>query len=142
MTPLDRIDHQILAALSADARLSMTALGAQVHLSRTAVLARVQRLEAAGVIQGYHARLQWPEAVPGVSALLLLQFDTRPCAPVLDHLRGLPEVRRVWSLSGPHDAVAEVQARDLPALYALGDRLASGPYRMHVDTRLVLGGAG
>ena len=54
---LDRIDRRILAALQANARLTNQALSEQVSLSPSACLARVRRLELAGVIQGYHARL-------------------------------------------------------------------------------------
>ena len=54
---LDRIDRRILAALQANARLTNQALSEQVALSPSACLARVRRLELAGVIQGYHARL-------------------------------------------------------------------------------------
>ncbi len=54
---LDRIDRRILAALQADGRLTNQALSSQVALSPSACLARVRRLEKAGIIQGYHARL-------------------------------------------------------------------------------------
>lgn len=54
---LDRIDRRILAALQADARLTNQALSERVALSPSACLARVRRLERAGVIQGYHARV-------------------------------------------------------------------------------------
>jgi DNA-binding Lrp family transcriptional regulator len=54
---LDRIDRRILATLQANARLTNQALSEQVALSPSACLARVRRLEQAGVIQGYHARL-------------------------------------------------------------------------------------
>jgi len=54
---LDRIDRRILAALQADGRLTNQALSEQVALSPSACLARVRRLEQAGIIQGYHARL-------------------------------------------------------------------------------------
>ena len=42
---LDRIDRNIIAALSLDGRLSMSALAARVGLSKTPVQARLRRLE-------------------------------------------------------------------------------------------------
>ena len=54
MSRLDRIELRILEALHEDARLPMAGLARRVHLSRTASLARVQHLEAKGVIAGYH----------------------------------------------------------------------------------------
>jgi len=138
MGPLDRFDRKILELLSVDARLSMAELARRVHLSRTAVLARVKRLESDGVICGYRADVRWPGSETAVSALLLLQFTTRPCAPVLAYLSGQPEVRSVWSLSGFHDAMALVSVPDAPALSALADRLAASPYAMRVETRTIL----
>src|SRR5690606_9293877 len=55
--PLDRIDRRILAVLQADGRITNQALSEQVALSPSACLARVKRLERAGVIDGYMARL-------------------------------------------------------------------------------------
>ena len=54
---LDRIDRRILRALQAEGRLRNAALAQRVGLSESACLARVRNLEKAGVIQGYHARL-------------------------------------------------------------------------------------
>ena len=46
---LDRIDRNILAALSRDGRLSMAELATQVGVSKTPVQARVKRLEQEGI---------------------------------------------------------------------------------------------
>jgi Lrp/AsnC family transcriptional regulator, leucine-responsive regulatory protein len=65
---LDRIDRKLLSLLQADGRISNTDLAQQIGLSQSACLRRVQRLEAAGVIEGYgallnHAALGKPETV-------------------------------------------------------------------------------
>ena len=54
---LDRIDRRILDVLQRDGRLPMTELAQQVGLSTSPVTERVRRLERAGVITGYHARV-------------------------------------------------------------------------------------
>jgi DNA-binding Lrp family transcriptional regulator len=54
---LDRIDRRILVNLQAEGRLTNHELAKRVALSPSACLARVRRLEKAGVIEGYHARL-------------------------------------------------------------------------------------
>lgn len=138
MSPLDRIDLRILEVLQQDARLSMVELAGKVHLSRTAAMARVRQLEAAGIIAGYHAAIRWPNEERTLTAMLLLSFDARPCAPVLAFLRAQPEIRQVWSLSGQHDAIAEAVTTSTVALSALVDRLAGAPYGIRVDTRPVL----
>ena len=54
---MDKIDHSILCALQADARLSVTALAEQVALSATPVTRRIKALEADGTITGYTTRM-------------------------------------------------------------------------------------
>lgn len=54
---LDGTDVRVLIELQQDARLSLRELGRRVGLSAPAVTERVRRLEDAGVIQGYAARV-------------------------------------------------------------------------------------
>ncbi|HEV8192509.1 MAG TPA: Lrp/AsnC family transcriptional regulator, partial [Ktedonobacterales bacterium] len=55
--PLDSTDWSILRELQQDARLSYNELGRRVGLSAPAAAERVRRLESAGVITGYGARV-------------------------------------------------------------------------------------
>ena len=57
MPELDRIDRKILDALQRQGRLPLTELAHEVGLSTSPVTERVRRLERAGVITGYHARI-------------------------------------------------------------------------------------
>jgi len=54
---LDSTDWKILRELQRDARLSYNELGRRVGLSAPAVAERVRKLEDAGVITGYGARI-------------------------------------------------------------------------------------
>lgn len=56
-TELDRIDRHLLALVQAAGRTSYQELGDAVGLSAPAAYQRVRKLEAAGVITGYHARV-------------------------------------------------------------------------------------
>ena len=57
MFDLDHKDCQIIEALQADARQSLAALGKRIGLSQPAMSERVRKLEEAGVIEGYGARV-------------------------------------------------------------------------------------
>ena len=57
MHELDRIDRKILDILQREGRLSMTDLAERVGLSASPCTERVRRMERAGVITGYHARV-------------------------------------------------------------------------------------
>lgn len=54
---LDRIDRRIIGILQTDGRISWRELADRVHLAPSSVADRVRRLEQAGVIRGYSARL-------------------------------------------------------------------------------------
>jgi len=54
---MDRLDRKILFELQRDASLSMATLSERIGLSLSACHRRVKLLEAAGVIEGYMARL-------------------------------------------------------------------------------------
>lgn len=54
---MDKIDWKILAELEADGRLSFAELSERVGLSKSPCWARMRDLEAEGVIQGFHARV-------------------------------------------------------------------------------------
>ena len=59
---LDPISRRILQLLAADGRASYQAIADEVGLSRPAVMERVKRLEEAGFIRGYPARLDRTKA--------------------------------------------------------------------------------
>ena len=53
----DRIDRRIIDTLRTEGRISWKELADRVHLAPSSVADRVRRLEAAGVIGGYGARI-------------------------------------------------------------------------------------
>lgn len=55
---MDKLDHKILSGLQGDARISMADLAQTIGLSTSACHRRVKLLEEAGLIAGYHARLE------------------------------------------------------------------------------------
>ena len=74
---LDPINRLLLKELQADARLPIAELSRRVNLSAPAVAERVQRLERAGVIGGYHARVD-PRALGfPLAAIVRIRPTTR-----------------------------------------------------------------
>lgn len=54
---VDRIDRRIIDILREDGRISWKELADRVHLAPSSVADRVRRLETAGVIRGFQARI-------------------------------------------------------------------------------------
>ena len=113
---LDQIDRQILAALEADARLSFASLGEAVGLSKTPCWKRVQALEAAGAIRGYHAVLD-PAALDLDTAAFVqisVRFDMHEAFE--DAVRVHPMIVACHATVGDTDYLARILARDMADL--------------------------
>lgn len=85
---MDATDRRLLALLQADARLGYQELADAVGLSAPAVYQRVRKLEGAGVLAGYHARVD-----PAALGLGLVAFLRVRPGPEAD-LRGLEQAWR------------------------------------------------
>lgn len=70
MDNLSHADHRIIAGLQANAKASYQELGEAVGLSAPATFQRVRKLEAAGVITGYHARVDPAATGKGFAAFV------------------------------------------------------------------------
>ena len=66
---MDRIDANILACLTKDARMNASQISQQVNLSVSAVIERMKKMEASGLIKCYTAVLD--EAVAGIERIQL-----------------------------------------------------------------------
>ncbi|SOE01225.1 Lrp/AsnC family transcriptional regulator [Caenispirillum bisanense] len=113
---LDGYDIKILAALQEDARISNVALSERVALSPSQCSRRIARLEQAGLLLGYHARIE-PAAV-GLDVIALVTVSLKEHGEeavqafqraVLD----LPEVLECALTTGDADYLLRVAAPDL-----------------------------
>jgi DNA-binding Lrp family transcriptional regulator len=125
---LDRIDRRILAALQANARLTNQALSEQVFLSPSACLARVRRLEQAGVIQGYHARLD-PFAID-VGLVLYAEVTLQGHSPeelgrFEQAIKALPAVVEASHMTGAYDYLLKVVTADMAEWTKIAEELTS-----------------
>ena len=67
---LDAIDIHILATVQEYGRMSKTALAEKVNLSATPCWTRLNRLENAGIIRGYHAEIAF-ELIAKMTTVIL-----------------------------------------------------------------------
>jgi Lrp/AsnC family leucine-responsive transcriptional regulator len=130
---VDDIDRMILAALEADGRLSMRALGAQIHLSVPSTARRVQRLEESGVITGYGARIDRDRLGPRTHAYVECIMKSTRHAGFRTFLAGEPCVREVHRVAGPACYLLNVETPDAATLEAFLERLlAHANYRVSI----------
>lgn len=123
----DAIDERLIALLSTNARMTLTALARSVSLSRTAVQARIARLERDNIILGYRAVIGQRRDEEGLGAMLSIVFSQRPCHPIVAKFRHWPEIVHYYSVTGPVDAYVLVRVKDAQALAELVDRFSALP---------------
>jgi Lrp/AsnC family leucine-responsive transcriptional regulator len=107
---VDTVDRRIIAALRHNGRATYADLGRQVGLSASAVHERVGKLEAAGVITGYHAVVD-PAAV-GLEVTALIGIhptDTADDDEVAAALGALREVESCYAVAGDEAFVVKVR---------------------------------
>lgn len=138
---LDRTDFEILRLLQKNVRLSNKELAAKAGLAPSTCLLRVQKLRASGVLLGAHAVVA-PEALGiGLQALVSVKLKehSRPrVASFRRYAGGLREVVAVYHVSGAHDFLVHVAARDASHLRDLAmDLFTVRPEVAQIETSLV-----
>jgi DNA-binding Lrp family transcriptional regulator len=112
--PLDKIDQKILEVLRVEGRISYRELSERVNLTPRPCQARVERLEAMGVIQGYRAVIKTPSAGKTVViAQIALADHGRSQGPFEAEMRRNPAVLDCWLVSGSFDFLVRLAFDDL-----------------------------
>lgn len=113
---IDSTAWRIIELLQANARLSYAEIGRQVGLSTPAVIERIQKMETAGIITGYHAAIDAKKIGVGVLAFIRLQTTTRWYAAVKDLAENCPEIRECYHVTGTDSFVMKIAVESIEAL--------------------------
>jgi DNA-binding Lrp family transcriptional regulator len=116
---VDATDARILDALQADAKLTNVELAARVHLSPSPCLARVRRLEEAGLISKYVALLDPRKLGLSVSVFIQIRLEKqveRALEAFEAAVARYPEVMECYLMTGDADYLIRVVVPDVPAL--------------------------
>ncbi len=117
---LDATDVQLLEALQQDCKASLSRLGAQVGLTAPSVMERVRKLETAGVITGYHARVDGALIGLDITAFVGVSFNFQKG---IDRFRGavneMPGVLECHHVTGAHTMLVKVKAPNTATLEEL-----------------------
>lgn len=75
MKPVDETDMQILDLLRENARMSLKDISSSVHLTSPAVSARIEKLEAAGLVKGYHADIDLEQLGYKIKSFIMISVE-------------------------------------------------------------------
>jgi Lrp/AsnC family transcriptional regulator of ectoine degradation len=123
---LDRIDLKILATLQEEGRITKLKLAERAGLSPTPCWERLQRLEKAGVITGYHARVALARVARATTIWTEMtlkshgraDFDRFEAA-----VREIPEIVECWATGGGIDYLVRFVVRDVDTYQRLIDEM-------------------
>lgn len=147
MIRLDARDIEILRTLVAEGRITKAELAEKVGLSPTPAWERMKKLERAGVIEGYGARVAARALGPHVTVFVAVELSHHTAASFQTFERavqGYEEVSAVWALGGGFDYLIQVVARDIDAYQRLIDgmlaaRIGMARYYTYIVTKPVKG---
>jgi Lrp/AsnC family transcriptional regulator of ectoine degradation len=123
---LDDIDLRILAAVQQNGRITKLRLAELAGLSPTPCWLRLRKLEQAGLIQGYHARLA-PRRIAPIATIIVEVTLANHRQSDFDRfeqtIAATPEITACWSVGGGVDYFLKVMTRDIDAYQRLIDGL-------------------
>lgn len=120
---MDETDHQLLALLRQDARLSVATLAQKLKVSRGTVTNRIRRMEDSGTIVGYTVRLRPDVQHNQIIAWMSIAVDGNQTRTVIASLLGEPGVAALHDTNGRWDLLAELRAETLQELAKVLERI-------------------
>ena len=120
---IDALDAQLIAALASSPRAGIMELARQLGVARGTVQARLDKLQARGVITGFDPDLDLDALGFEVLAFITLDIAQGRLDDVISHLREIPEVIEAHTMTGPGDLHCRVVARNNPDLQDVINRI-------------------
>ncbi|MER9863137.1 Lrp/AsnC family transcriptional regulator [Mesorhizobium sp. M0185] len=115
---LDAWDIRILSEIQSDGRISKSELAQRVHLSASACSERLRALQAAGIIEGFYARLS-PALIGGIISIMVEVVLDRHRIEDQRHfetaIQQIPEILDCWAIGGRIDYLMRVSSHSMAA---------------------------
>ncbi|HEX2040351.1 MAG TPA: Lrp/AsnC family transcriptional regulator [Acidimicrobiales bacterium] len=110
-SPVDALDGRLLRALAEAPRAGVLELARRLGVARGTVQARLDKLQARGVLTGFGPDVDLRAIGYGVLAFTTLEIVQGRLHDVVEHLREIPEVLEAHATTGPGDLHCRVVAR-------------------------------
>ena len=136
---IDPADLRLLSALHQDGRLSVSELAQRALVSRATAYLRLQRLQEAGVLQGFSARVDSARLGLDVTAVVLISVRQTYWRALKDELLAFEEDEYFAFITGSFDALLIVRVPDMRHLRdVVLERLQALPEVRSTQTSFVL----
>ncbi len=108
---IDDLDARLITALAATPRAGVMELARQLGVARGTIQARLDKLQARGVVTGFDPDLHLEALGYEVLAFVTLEIAQGRLDDVVEHLANIPEVIEAHTTTGPGDLHCRVVAR-------------------------------
>lgn len=105
---MDKIDRKIINSLQKNARASLKDLSKECFISSPAIAARINKLEKAGVINGYHSTINMEKIGFHVRAFIQVQLEPRQKKEFYPYVQSIPNVVECNCVTGDYSEIMEV----------------------------------
>jgi DNA-binding Lrp family transcriptional regulator len=137
-TKVDALDARLLHEVDAAPRVGVLELSRRLGVARATVQARLDRLVNSGVIATFAPTLD-PDALGyRVTAFATLEIRQGRGVQVLEHLRSIPEVLEVHTITGQGDMLCRLVARSNDDLQHVLDRVTEFEEIVRTSTVIAL----
>ncbi|MEM9650219.1 MAG: Lrp/AsnC family transcriptional regulator, partial [Bacteroidota bacterium] len=118
------INWKILEALQQDARISLKEISKLVGLASPTVAERIQKMEDAGIIQGYNAKLNMHSLGYTLGVYISIKIRFGQVQQFENYIASVPEICECHKLTGHDCMLMKGYVRDPKHLEDLNTRLA------------------
>lgn len=135
----DAIDRAILDLLQENCKQPMAAIGQKVGLSAPAVVERIHKLEEAGVVTGYVARVDARRLGKDVTAFIGVSAEPSPAITTLEtQVAAIDDVLECHHVTGGHTLMVKIKTENTDSLERLIDRIRGLAGVTRTETMVVL----
>ena len=134
---IDRLDADLIALLTEEPRLGVFEASRRLGVARGTVQARLDRLQRTGVIKDFAPTIDSIRLGFPVTAFVTAEI-TQSDLSVIEHLRGIPEVLEVHTVTGAGDLLIRVVARSNADLQRVISGILSEPGISRTSTVIAL----
>ncbi|WP_184937705.1 Lrp/AsnC family transcriptional regulator [Kitasatospora kifunensis] len=137
-SPIDALDGRLIALLAQEPRIGVLECSRRLQVARGTVQARLDRLQARGVIGGFGPEVEPAALGYPVTAFATLEISQGQGADARAHLAAVPEVLELHTITGQGDMLCRIVARSNADLQRVIDRVVGFDSIMRASTAIAL----
>jgi Lrp/AsnC family leucine-responsive transcriptional regulator len=136
---LDDIDQKLLEIIQKQGRMRRNDLAERVGLSLPSVSERLRKLEEAGIISGYFAKLNYQMLGKDITAFVLATVDSsKHYNAFVEHVQGMDDILECHAITGEGTHLLKIRTENTTSLEKLLAKIQSWSGIVKTTTSVVL----